>query len=237
MGAFMCKDYHENGQRRVTLVVSRLLTGWVFLQLGCSLLLFAADKRQEQTEQVRVINQPSPPSRGSDKIQEQEAKSQVGEDFIIGPGDVLNVFVWKEVEVSKSVPVRPDGKISLPLVNDIQAMGLTALQLREILTDRLKGFIADPTVTVTVEKVNSQRVNMMGEVATPGAQVLTGPTRVMDILATSRFTAFAKTTRIVVLRNESGRQQRFDFNYKEFIKGKNLDQNILLKNGDTIIVP
>jgi polysaccharide biosynthesis/export protein len=167
----------------------------------------------------------------------KKAAEQAGEDFIIGPGDVLNIFVWKESELSKSVPVRPDGKISLPLVNDVQAGGLTTLQLKESLTEKFRQFIAEPSVTVTVEAVNSQKVIISGEVTGGGPKPLMGPTRLMDILAVAGFTPFAKKSKIYVLRNEGGKQQRFPFNYKEYLKGKNQEQNILLKNGDMIVVP
>ncbi|MEW5977953.1 MAG: polysaccharide biosynthesis/export family protein [Acidobacteriota bacterium] len=162
---------------------------------------------------------------------------QVGEDFVIGAGDVLNIFVWKEPEVSKSVPVRPDGKVSLPLINDVQASGLTAMQLKKVLEEKLSKYLAEPNVTVTVEAVNSQKVTIMGEVNNAGPRPLAGPTRVMDILATAGFSPFAKTSKIYILRNENGKQERFDFNYKDYIKGKNASQNILLKSGDTIVVP
>lgn len=167
----------------------------------------------------------------------KKAAEQAGEDFIIGPGDVLNIFVWKESELSKSVPVRPDGKISLPLVNDVQAGGLSTLQLKESLTEKFKQFVSDPSVTVTVETVNSQKVTITGEVTGGGTKPLTGPTRLMDILAVAGFTPFAKKSKIYVLRNESGKQQRFSFNYKEYLKGKNPEQNIPLKSGDMIVVP
>jgi polysaccharide export outer membrane protein len=162
---------------------------------------------------------------------------QVVEDFVIGSGDVLDIFVWKEPEVSRSVPVRPDGKISLPLVNDVQASGLTALQLKQVLEEKLAKFFSEPNVTVTVQSVSSQKVTLMGEVSGAGPKPLAGPTLVMDLLATAGFTPFAKTTKIYILRNEDGKQIRFNFNYKDYIKGKNMEQNILLKNGDTIIVP
>jgi polysaccharide biosynthesis/export protein len=166
-----------------------------------------------------------------------EKAPTAGSDFVIGAGDVLNIFVWKEAEVSRSVPVRPDGKISLPLVNDVQASGLTALELKKVLEEKLSKFFADPNVTVTVETVNSQKVTVMGEVTGAGPKPLAGPTRVMDILATSGFTPFAKTTKIYILRDVDGKQQRLSFNYKDYIKGKNAEQNILLRNGDTIVVP
>jgi polysaccharide export outer membrane protein len=169
--------------------------------------------------------------------QEQTDSEKVKQDFVIGSGDVLNIFVWKEPDVSKTVPVRPDGRISLPLINDVQASGLTALQLKQELEQKLAKFIAEPNVTVTVEKVNSQKVTVMGEVTDAGPKPLAGPTHVMDVLATSGFTPFAKTTKIYILRNEEGKQLRFNFNYKDYIKGKNAEQNILLKSGDTIVVP
>ena len=175
-----------------------------------------------------------------DSTKPTPSKPAVGDvpaDFVIGSGDVLNIFVWKEAEVSRTVPVRPDGKISLPLINDVQAAGLTAMQLKDLLTEKLKQFIAEPTVTVTVETVNSQKVLVTGEVTGGGSRPLTGPTRIMDILSSVGLTPFAKTSKIYLLRNEAGKQQRFPFNYKDYLKGKNQDQNLLLKNGDTIVVP
>jgi polysaccharide export outer membrane protein len=160
-----------------------------------------------------------------------------GEDFVIGPGDVLNISVWKEPELSKTIPVRPDGKISLPLLNDLQASGLTALQLKDSLSEKLKRFVAEPSVTVTVETVNSKKVIITGEVSGPGPRSLTGPTRLMDVLAVSGFTPFAKKSKIYVVRTEGDKQQRFNFNYKDYLKGKNPEQNVLLKSGDMIIVP
>jgi polysaccharide export outer membrane protein len=164
-------------------------------------------------------------------------KTAVANDFIIGPGDVLNISVWREPDLSKNVTVRPDGKISLPLTNDIQASGFTAIQLKEIITEKLKSFVTDQNVTVTVEAVNSQRVTIMGEVTAAGNRPLTGPLRIMDILATTGFTPFAKTAKIYVLRTTEGKSERLLFNYKDFIKGKCPEQNIVLKNGDSIIVP
>ena len=166
-----------------------------------------------------------------------KSSEQMAEDFIIGPGDMLHIYVWKEPDLSKDVPVRPDGKISLPLVNDVQASGLTSMQLKNALEEKLSKFINEPNVTVTVQTVSSHKVILMGEVTLPGPRPLAGPMRVMDILATTGFTPFSKTTKVYVLRNEDGKQQKFAFNYKEYLKGKNPEQNILLKNGDTIVVP
>lgn len=180
----------------------------------------------------QAASQSSPPAANSD-----QNVPAIGTDFVIGSGDILSIFVWKEPEVSKSVPVRPDGKISLPLVNDVQASGLTALDLKKVLEEKLSKFFEEPNVTVTVETVNSQKVTVMGEVNGAGPKPLAGPTRVMDILAISGFTPFAKTTKVYILREIDGKQQRLNFNYKDYIKGKNPEQNILLRNGDTIVVP
>jgi polysaccharide export outer membrane protein len=178
---------------------------------------------------------PTASSEAADKNTKAEGTTEA--DFVIGPGDTLNVFVWKEPELSKTVPVRPDGKISLPLVNDVQASGLTALQLKESITEKFGHFISEPSVTVTVEAVNSQKVIISGEVTGGGPKPLTGPTHLMDILAVAGFTPFAKKSKIYVIRNENGKQQKFNFNYKEYLKGKNQEQNILLKSGDIIVVP
>ncbi len=193
---------------------------------------------QEKPSRVAKANQlPSASSSSAAGLPVSGGKPIVMEDFVIGPGDVLNIYVWKEQDLSKSIPVRPDGRISLPLINDVQASGFTVIQLKGIITDKLKDFITDPNVTVTVETVNSQKVTIMGEVTKAGAIPLTGPLRIMDVLATTGFSPFAKKSKIYLLRTVEGKSERFPFNYKDFIKGKNSQQNILLKNGDAIIVP
>jgi len=159
-------------------------------------------------------------------------------NYIIQPGDVLDIQVWKEPEVSQKVPVRPDGKISLPLVNDIQASGLTAAALTADLSERLKKFIADPQVTVIVSEINSQRFYVMGEVTRGGTYPLApGMTVLQGLSSAGGFTPFANPKKIYVLRDEDGKQVKYPFNYKEVVKGKNQDQNIPLEPGDTIVVP
>jgi polysaccharide export outer membrane protein len=164
---------------------------------------------------------------------------QVSEDFVIGSGDVLAINVWKEPDVSRTLPVRPDGKISLPLVGDVQASGLTAKQLRASLEKALQAYIAEPAVTVIVQEVRSQTFNILGDVQRPGTFALTRPTTVLDAIALAGgFREWAKQTKIYVLRTGAdGHQQRLPFNYKDVIKGKKMSQNIELKSGDTIIVP
>jgi polysaccharide export outer membrane protein len=159
-------------------------------------------------------------------------------NYVIGAQDVLDISVWKEPEVSRTVPVRPDGKISLPLLNDVQAAGLTPSQLAAQLTDSLKKFVANPQVTVIVTTINSQRIYLMGEVSRPGAYpLLPGMTVLQAISSGGGFTQFANTKKIYLLRQESGKQVKLPFNYKEVVGGKNPEQNIPLRAGDTIVVP
>src|SRR5215472_2406981 len=162
----------------------------------------------------------------------------VSATYVIQPGDVLDIQVWKEPEVSKSIPVRPDGKISLPLVNDIQASGLTAGTLTDDLTQRLKKFISDPQVTVMVTQINSQRFYVMGEVTRGGTYPLVpGMTVLQGLSGAGGFTPFANPKKIYILRDEGSKQVKYPFNYKEVVKGKSQDQNIALQPGDTIVVP
>ena len=159
-------------------------------------------------------------------------------DYVIGPDDVLGVYVWKEADVSGDVTVRPDGKISIPLLNEIHAAGLTPDQLRQRITEAAKQYLEEPTVTVVVKAINSRKVFVTGQVAKPGTYSLTGPTTVLQLLALAGgVLEWAAVDRIVVLRNENGRPDSFRFNYKEVSRRKNLEQNIILKPGDTIIVP
>jgi polysaccharide export outer membrane protein len=160
------------------------------------------------------------------------------EEYKIGPQDVLQIDVWKEAELTRRVPVRPDGKISLPLLNDVQAAGLTPTELSSVLTEGLKKFINSPQVTVTVSEINSRRVYITGEVAHAGAIPLLPNMTVLQALSSSGgFTQFAKTKAIYVLRTEDGKQVKHPFNYKDVRAGKNTDQNIMLLPGDEIVVP
>jgi polysaccharide export outer membrane protein len=161
------------------------------------------------------------------------------ETFVIGNDDVLAISVWKEPELTKAIPVRSDGKISLPLVGEMQAAGRTPLQLEESITAKLKDFITSPEVTVIVQQVNSRKYNVLGEVGKPGSFPLTASTTIMDAIAASGgFKDFAKKSGVYVLRKgPDGRETRLNFNYKDFIKGKNSSQNIRIEPNDTIIVP
>lgn len=158
--------------------------------------------------------------------------------YIIGPEDVLKVEVWKESDLSGSVPVRPDGKISLPLLNDVQAAGLTPEQLAAKIADGLKLYLSAPHVTVIVTAMNSRRAYVMGQVAKQGAVLLISDLNVLQALAAAGGPVeFANTKKIYILRTAEGKQQKLPFNYNAVIKGKNPEQNVILKPGDTIVVP
>ena len=161
------------------------------------------------------------------------------EKFIIGNDDLLAISVWKEPDLTKSVPVRSDGKISLPLVGEMQAAGRTPLQLELEITEKLKGFITSPEVNVIVQQVNSRKYNVVGEVAKPGSYPLTTTITIMDAIATAGgLRDFAKKTGVYVLRKSpDGHENRLKFNYKDFIKGKDSGQNIKIEPNDTIVVP
>jgi len=164
------------------------------------------------------------------------APAMVDASYKIGPQDVLRIDVWKETEISRTVPVRPDGKISIPLLNDVQAAGLTAMELSNNISEGLKKFMNAPQVTVTVAEINSRRVYVTGEVTRPGAYpLLPNMTALQALTSAGGFTQFANTKKIYVLRTESGKQAKHPFNYKSVLDGKTED--ISLVPGDTIVVP
>jgi polysaccharide export outer membrane protein len=159
-------------------------------------------------------------------------------NYIIGAQDVLDISVWKEPELTRAVPVRPDGKISMPLLNDVQAAGRTPVQLAADITAGLKKFVTDPQVTVIVTTINSQRVFILGEVNRAGAYPLLPDMTVLQALSSAGgFTIYANLKKIYLLRVENGKQVKHPFNYKDVLAGKAADQNIFVKAGDTIVVP
>jgi polysaccharide export outer membrane protein len=158
-------------------------------------------------------------------------------DYVIGADDILRISVWKEPDLSETLPVRPDGKISMPLLNDVPAAGLSPLQLKDSITEKLKKFIADPRVTVVVTAMNSRRIFVTGEVVHTGPMPLLPHMTMLQALSQAGFTQFANPKGIYLLRTENGKQQKLPFNYKEVIKGNHPEQNIVLKPGDTVVVP
>ncbi len=182
-----------------------------------------------------AVSEPQPA-----KIAEQEAPAiAVGTppDYVIGSDDTLRISVWKEPDLNVTLPVRPDGKISLPLLNDVPAAGLTPMQLAASITEKLKKYIADPRVTVVVAAMNSRRIFVTGEVTHTGTMALLPHMTMLQALSSAGFTQFANLKKIYILRLENGRQVKLPFNYKDVVKGKHPEENILLQPGDTVVVP
>ncbi len=165
-------------------------------------------------------------------------QSQVPPDsdkYVIGPEDVLQILVWKEETLSQSVMVRSDGKISLPLIDEVQAAGLTPLKLKEVLTEKFKKFVDNPLVTVMVREARSFKVYVSGQVAKPGVFTLVGETTILQIIPMAGgFTEWANQRKVILIRRENGRESRMTINYKKIVSGE--AANILVKPGDTIIV-
>ena len=158
--------------------------------------------------------------------------------YVIGPDDVLSIVFWREKDLSAEVVVRPDGKISLPLLDEIEVVGLTPAELREKVMAEANKLVEDANATVVVKQINSRRVFITGSVTKPGVYPLTGPMTVVQLIALAGgLLEFADGEKIKVMRTENAATVAFPFNYKRFSEGKNLDKNIQLKPGDTVIVP
>ena len=202
-----------------------------FLQFGLVLvgltLIAPGTWGQEKEKDKKGAAETIPPS------------ATVDPNFVIGAEDVLAINVWKEPELSRTVPVRPDGMISLPLVNDVKAAGLTPMQLSVSITEKLRKFMTEPQVTVIVQTINSRKIHLVGEVNRAGTFPMLPDMTVLQALSgAGGFTQYANTKKIYVLRQtENGQQVKMPFNYKEVIQGKKPEQNIVLKSGDTIVVP
>jgi polysaccharide export outer membrane protein len=159
-------------------------------------------------------------------------------EYTIGADDVLSIVFWRDKELTADVTVRPDGKISLPLLNDVQASGLTPAQLKDRIVEESKKYVEDPNVTVVVKEIRSRKVFITGEVRKPGPYMLTGAMTVLQMISIAGGLGdYARPDKISIVRVENGKPASFKFNYKQVIEGKKLNQNIELKPGDTIIVP
>jgi polysaccharide biosynthesis/export protein len=190
-------------------------------------VVFASSLALAQQSQAQAAVAPAP----------DMSTGQSAADYVIGAEDSLHIAVWKEPDLSATLPVRPDGKISLPLLNDVQAAGLTPKQLADSLTEKLKKYVADPRVTVVVAQINSKRVYLVGEVSHTGPMSMSPNMTVLQALSSAGLTQFANTKRIYVLRNENGRQEKLPVDYRKLVKGEQIDRNYILKPGDTIVVP
>lgn len=201
---------------------------WLMI-LGCAFM--AASLRAQEPEKNAAQ---APPSKTADTT----AKPTGEAEYKIGPQDVLRIDVWKEADISRAIPVRPDGKISLPLLNDLQAAGLTTMELAASIREGLKKFINNPQVTVTLTEINSRRVYCNGEVLKPGAlSLLPNMTALQALSSCGGFTQFARIKSIYILRVENGKQVQHPFNYKDVVKGKKPEDNVPLQPGDVIVVP
>jgi len=162
----------------------------------------------------------------------------LSDDYVIGQGDVIEVFVWRNEQLSREVVVRPDGKISLPLLQDIQAEGFTVVQLKSQITRRLNKHLDNPRVSVIVKSIDSYRVSVLGRVRNPGVYPITGKTTLAEAIALAGgFTEWADKGDITVVSNEGGEEKKVIINYKKIASGKDPSQNIILRRGDIIIVP
>jgi polysaccharide export outer membrane protein len=212
---------------------SRKKGGWKMKKLmsfgiiGIGILLIYYSVAYPQTEKEALI-----------KKQAQAEVAADSENYIIGSEDILYIHIWKEEHLSRTVPVRRDGIISLPLVDEIKAEGLTPLQLKEILAQRFKEFIGDPNITVMVMEANSFKVYVSGQIRNPGVVRLRSETSLLQIIPmVGGFTDWANQKKILIIRKEGGKEKRITVNYKKIVKGEDPGSNIILKAGDTIIVP
>ncbi len=212
-------------------------SGWL-LSLFMCLSLFGSLWSQTASESA---NRPksSEPTATTGQGTNPAATKPHDDNFVIGNDDLLAINVWKEPDISRSVPVRSDGKISLPLVGELAAAGQTPLKLEQEIAGRLKNYISEPEVTVIVQQINSQKFNILGQVNRPGSFSLSTASTVLDAIAQAGgFRDFAKQKSIYVLRQKpDGTEERLPFNYKEVVKGKNPEQNVKLQPHDTIVVP
>ncbi len=196
------------------------------LALACAAMAQQSGTKTTQTAAVMADKAPA--------INAEPASTR---DYVIGPEDVLDISVWKEPDLSRSLPVRLDGKISMPLLNDVQAAGLTVTELSQSITEKLKRYLNAPRVTVMVSQMNSQRIYMLGEVTRPGAYpLLPGMTILQAISSAGGLTQFANSKKIFLLRNERQNLNKYPFNYKEVLDGRRPEQNLTLRAGDTVVV-
>ncbi len=193
-------------------------------------------KKSPKSKEVRSVASAATP--GSDWRAEINPAKVNPDEYMVGEADVLRVNVWKEPELSEQVIVRPDGKISLPLVTEVKVAGMTPSQIQQLLTERLKAFIVAPQVTVTVTDIRSKTVYITGEVMRAGEYPMLAPMTVLQLIAKAGgVSAYANRHGIFVLRYVDGKPVRYSFNYNEVLKGRNVGQDVELRPGDTVVVP
>ena len=210
----------------------------ILVTLLLSLVASATLAQNNPPTRTRNVNDTVIPPPVDPKVSvTMSAVSAVGSNYLIDVGDTLHISVWRDSDFTATLPVREDGMISVPLLNDVLAAGLTPMQLAALLTQKLKRYLADPHVTVIVTQQNPHLIYLLGEVLHSGPVSLLPNMTVLQALATAGFTPFANTKKIYVLRTENGQQEKIAFHYKQVLKGDPSSQNILLKPGDMIVVP
>ena len=203
----------------------------------------AAQAGQEKGPQAASAPAPAKPAAGgkTEALKAAQAKASIAADsdnYVIGPEDVLYIYVWKEENLSRTVPVRIDGMISIPLVDDIKAAGMTPLQLKEVLLAKLREFVETPDVTIIVTEANSYKVYVQGEVKNPGVfRLRTETSLVQLIIMAGGFTDWANQKKITIMRKEGGKDSRIVVNYKKIVEGDEGAKDVMLKSGDIVIIP
>jgi polysaccharide biosynthesis/export protein len=203
-----------------------------FIRTACVVAVWSALSAAAAAQNV-------PTQEGNNGAVSTAGSATLPSDYVIGKEDVLSIIFWRDKELSGDVVVRPDGKITLPLLKDIQAAGYTPEQLTDVVVKAASKYISQPTATVIVKQINSRKVFVIGQVARPGGYMLSGELTVLQLIAMAGdVLEYAKSSRIVVVRKkDDGREERFRFNYNEVVTGRKAQQNILLRPGDTVIVP
>lgn len=227
---------HEAGM----LAIAMLSVGIASPPLGRGLQSSATAGSSQKMQSEARLSAPSSMAEISSPTQSNRtSRTPVFDNYVIGPGDVVAITVWKDADLSRTMPVRPDGKISLPVIGEVQAAGLSALRLQAEIGERLREYVRDPQINVIVQEVRSCTFNVVGKVNKSGSFELVKPTTVLDAIALAGgFQEFARVTKMYVLRSKpDGSQTLLRFNYKRVVKGEQTQQNSLLQAGDTVVVP
>lgn len=184
------------------------------------------------------VQAPAVPPAAAEAAAPRPTDPVIPPGYVIGTDDVLSIVYWKDKDMSADAQVRPDGRIALPLINEVVAAGLTPEQLREKLTEESRKYMEDANITVVVRQINSRKAFITGEINKPGPYPLTAPTTVMQLIAMAGgLREYANSKKIIIMRTENGRPISLPFNYKDVTSGKKLEQNVELKPGDTVVVP
>jgi len=206
--------------------------------IAMALVLAPGGARAQATGQTALVGTVQPPNSDPPAAPGVDVHAQPGAGYLIGPGDVLNINVWRETEITQKLVVRPDGMITLPLIGDVPATGQTPEQLAEVVSKKLESVLTSPQVSVIVAEVHSKFYVVVGQVAKPGEYPLTRPTTVLEAVSQAGgFRDFAKTGKMYVLHYENGSRVRVPFDYKKVVKGAKSQQDFEVNSGDAIVVP